>query len=82
MNAPDKKGYTALHYACHLGKVDVVAELLRNGQAEINYQSDKTLYTPLLAACASMSLGCIEMLLKQGSNNNDSLHSNFRGFER
>jgi len=61
VNATDKNGYTALHYAVMYGHEDVVKELVQSGRAQTTISGFDGM-TPFLLACARGSLELAKLL--------------------
>ena len=67
MNMVDRRGHTALHFACEIGHVGIAAYLLDHG-ANINQQSTSTLSTPLSLACWSGQPSVVQLVLDRGAD--------------
>eukprot|EP00123_Amoebidium_parasiticum_P018006 comp24068_c0_seq3/m.43270 comp24068_c0_seq3/g.43270 ORF comp24068_c0_seq3/g.43270 comp24068_c0_seq3/m.43270 type:complete len:1023 (-) comp24068_c0_seq3:217-3285(-) len=68
IDAPDKNGHTALHYAAHFGQTGAVQALLNAG-ASFTVQ-DKEKHTPMFAAAKGGYTEVIKILVAKG----DSIH--------
>lgn len=68
INAQDRDGYTALHWAAHFRNINIVAALINSG-AEIDIRCDKGC-TPLMAASWRGQVEIVKMLIKYGSSVN------------
>ncbi|KAG8528096.1 uncharacterized protein KY384_007012 [Bacidia gigantensis] len=66
VSRPDVYGRIPLHYACIMGRVAMVQQLLRLNPRTIN-ESDHDKFTPLIHAIAHNQLDCVQELLKYGA---------------
>lgn len=75
IQGPLYKGWTDLHYACHLSLPECVSILIKEG-ADINALTEAG-STPLILAChtISQSLDCLKLLLQAGANINVPNHA-------
>ncbi|KAJ6254865.1 ankyrin repeat and protein kinase domain-containing protein [Anaeramoeba flamelloides] len=62
------EGKLALHFACNIGRPDIVELLIKHG-ADVDAMSTAG-FTPLYYAIESGFVGCVEMLLKHNANMN------------
>ncbi|XP_025078776.1 LOW QUALITY PROTEIN: ankyrin repeat domain-containing protein 39-like [Pomacea canaliculata] len=67
VNARDKSGYTALHYAARSGHRDVCCLLLNHG-AEVNATTTAGSATPLHRAAYMGHADIVQLLLSHGAN--------------
>ncbi|XP_033209944.1 ankyrin-1-like [Belonocnema kinseyi] len=67
VNAVDRKDATPIFYA----RNEMILEILINSGANVNYVStSETFFTPLSEKIINSSLGCVEVLLKNGADIN------------
>jgi len=67
VNACDKSGYTALHYAARSGK-DQICQLLLDRKAAVNACAGECEATPLHRACIGGHISTVKLLAKNGAN--------------
>lgn len=65
----DSAGYTALHYACRAGHLEIVSYLISSG-ADVNKPTRANLSTPLHKAALAGRSACVHYLLGHGANPN------------
>lgn len=68
IDSTDSDGWTALHYACKEGHIDLVSTLLRNG-ASLNIFSNHGYY-PLHVAAMENHMDIINLLVEKGADVN------------
>ena len=66
VNSCDEYGHTVLFWAAYDGKLDVIKELFKSKELDVNL-CGSDYYTPLHAACFSGSREIVELLLDKGA---------------
>jgi len=69
INQTNEAGWTALHFACSSGKLDIVHYLVKR-KANLEVETHNSCSTPLFIACSYGHLPIVQFLVESGANVN------------